>query len=155
MTEALEDAQDAVLAHLQPAEVLEPSERALDFPAPPVASQLPAILVRLVPFIPAIRRNQFDAPASQPSAQRVAVVSAIRDDALRAHSGSPAPTPRHPHGRQGGLGQGHLVRRRGGQQNSERYTLAIGQYHGFRALATLCFTDCEAPFLAALASDKA
>ena len=35
-----------------------------------------------------------------------------------------------------------------GEQNSQRYTLAIDQYHGFRALAALRFADCEAPFFA-------
>ena len=60
MTEALKHAQDAVLAHLQPTEVAEPSKRALDFPAPPIPPQLAAILVRLVSFVPAIRHNQLD-----------------------------------------------------------------------------------------------
>jgi hypothetical protein len=56
--------------------------------------------------------------------------------------------PRNPHPLQCGLGQGHFVRRGRRQENSQRYTLAIGQYHAFRALATLRFTDCGAPFFA-------
>ena len=65
MTKALKHAQDAVLPHLEPTEVAEPGEGALDFPAPPIAPQLAAVLVRLVSFIPAVRHNQLDAAASQ------------------------------------------------------------------------------------------
>jgi hypothetical protein len=56
--------------------------------------------------------------------------------------------PRNPHLLERRLSQGHFVRRGRRQENSERYTLAIGQYHAFRALATLRFTDCGAPFFA-------
>jgi len=148
MTEALKHAQDAVLPHLEPPEVAEPGEGALDFPAAAVAPQLAAVLVRTVSFIRAIRHNQLDAASSQPPTQRIAVVTAIGDDPLRAHPRPSAPAAGHAHGGQRRLGQGHLVRRGRGEQNSQRYTLAIGQYHGFRALAALRFTDCEAPFFA-------
>jgi len=148
MTEALKHAQDAVLPHLEPAEVAEPGEGALDFPAPPIAPQLAAVLVRSLPFIPAVRHNQIDAASSQPPAQRITVVTAIGDDPLRAHPRPSTPTARHPHSGQRRLGQSHLVRRGRGDANSQRYTLAIGQYHGFRALAALRFTDCEPPFFA-------
>ena len=136
------------MPHLEPTEVTEPGEGALDFPAPPIPPQLAAVLVRLLSFIPAVRHNQLDAASSQPSAQRIAVVAAIGDDPLRSHPRPSTPPAGHPHGSQGRLGQGHLVRRGRGEQNSQRYTLAIGQYHGFRALAALRFTDCEAPFFA-------
>ncbi len=37
----------ALIAGHQAAEVMQPGEQALDFPAPPVAPQLPSVLVRL------------------------------------------------------------------------------------------------------------
>jgi len=148
MTETLKHAQDAVLPHLEPPKVAEPSEGALDFPAAAVAPQLAAVLVRPVSFIRAIRHNQLDAASSQPPAQRVAVIAAIGDDPPGPHPRPSAPAAGHAHGGQRRLGQGHLVRRGRGEQNSQRYTLAIGQYHGFRALAALRFTDREAPFFA-------
>src|SRR3989304_9151226 len=115
MTEALKHAQDAVLPHLEPAEVAEPGEGALDFPAPPIAPQLAAVLVRSLPFIPAVRHNQMGAASPQPPAQRITVVTAIGDDPLRAHPRPSTPTARHPHSGQRRLGQSHLVRRgRGG-----------------------------------------
>src|SRR3990172_7798211 len=148
MTEALKHAQDAVLPHLEPTEVAEPGEGALDFPAPPIPPQLAAVLVRLLSFIPAVRRNQLDAAPSQPSAQRITIVAAIGNDPPRPHPRPSAPPAGHPHGGQGRLGQRHFVRRGRGEQNSQRYTLAIDQYHGFRALAALRFADREAPFFA-------
>src|SRR3989304_5229855 len=60
MTEALKHAQDAVLPHLEPTEVAEPGEGALDFPAPPIPPQLAAVLVRLLSFIPAGGDHQLD-----------------------------------------------------------------------------------------------
>src|SRR3989304_2151658 len=101
MKEAFKHAQDAVLTDLEPAEVAEPGEGALDFPAPPVAPQLATILIRLVPFIAAIRHNQLDAASSEPPPQRIAVVAAIGDDPLGSHpgpspcaAGHPPPRPR-------------------------------------------------------------
>ena len=44
MTEALKDVQGAVLVDLEPTEIAEPSEAALDFPTRPVAPQLAAVL---------------------------------------------------------------------------------------------------------------
>src|SRR3990167_85629 len=148
MTEALKHAQDAVLPPREPTEVADPGEGALDFPAPPIPPQLAAVLVRLLSFIPAVGHNELDAASSQPPTQRIAVVTAMGDDPLRSHPRPSAPMARHPHGGQRRLGQSHLVRRGRGDANSQRYTLAIGQYHGFRALAALRFTDCAAPFFA-------
>lgn len=148
MTETLEQAQNAVLAHLKPSEIAEPSKGPLDFPSPPIAPQLAAILVRFLPVVAAIRHNEVDAASSEPPPQWVAVIAAIGNDPLGSHPWPPSPPAGHPHGRQRRFGQGHLVRRGRGEENSQRYTLAIGQYHGFRPLATLRFADCGAPFLA-------
>ncbi len=148
MAEALKDAQDAVLPHLEPAEVAEPGEGALDFPAPPIPPQLAAVLVQLGSVIPTVQRNQLHAASSQSPTQRIAVVTAIGDDPLRSHPRSSAPAAGDPHGGQRRLGQAYFRWRGRGDENSQRYTLAIGQYHGFRALAALRFADCAAPFLA-------
>jgi hypothetical protein len=67
---------------------------------------------------------------------------------LRSHPRSSPLPSRNSHLLQRRLGQGHFVRRGRRQENSERYTLAIGQYHAFRALAALRFTNCGAPFFA-------
>ncbi len=136
------------MPHLQAAQVAKPGKRALDFPAPPVPPQLATVLIRLRAFVPAIGNNQLDPAPPQPSPQRVAVVAAIGDDPLGSHARPAATAARNPNARQRRLGQGHLVRRGRRDRNSQRYTLAIGQYHGFRALAALCFANREAPFFA-------
>ncbi len=148
MTEARKHAQNAVLPRLQPAEVSQPANRTLDFPAPPVTSQLPSIVKRLSPLLKPIRHNQLDPTLPQSPPQGITVIRPIRNNALWAHPWSSPLSARNPHLLQRGFGQGHLVRRGRRQENSERYTLAIGQYHAFRALATLRFTDCGAPFFA-------
>ena len=136
------------MPRLQPAEIPEPTNRALDFPTPPVAPQLPSIVKRLPPLPYPVRHNQLDATSLPASPQRITVISPISNDALRAHARTPSLSPWHSHLLQRGLSQGHFVRRGRRQENSERYTLAIGQYHAFRALTTLRFTDCGAPFFA-------
>ncbi len=148
MTEALKHAQDAVLPHQQPTKVAEPSVRALDFPTPPVASQLASIVKGLLPFPLAVGRNQLNAPPEPASPERIAVIRLIGNDALRLRSRSAATRARHSHLRQRALGQGHFVRRGRREPNSQRNTFAIGQYHAFRALAALCFAHREAPFFA-------
>lgn len=148
MTEARKHAQYAVVPHLQPAEISQPANRALDFPAPPIASQLPSIVKRLSPLPNPIGHNQVDATPLPSSPQRIAVIGTVGNDALRSHPGSSPLPPRNAHALQRSIGQSHFVRRGRRQENSQRYTLAIGQYHAFRALASLRFTDCGAPFFA-------
>src|SRR5215472_11157962 len=148
MTEARKHAQNAVIPRLQPAEISQPANGAFDFPAPPIAPQLPSIVKRLLPLPNPVRHNQLNPASSPASPQRIAVVGTIGDDALRSHPRTSSRPPRNPHLLQRRLSQSHFVRRGRRQENSERYTLAIGQYHAFRALATLRFTDGGAPFFA-------
>src|SRR5579875_1648204 len=148
MTQAFKHAQDAVLPHLQSAQVAEPGKGALDFPAPTVAAQLAPVRVRLAPLVAAVGNNQLDPAPPQPSPPRIAVVTTVSDDPLRSHSRSSSTAAWNPYPRQRRLGQSHLVGRGRRDANSQRYTLAIGQYHGFRALAALRFANREAPFLA-------
>jgi hypothetical protein len=148
MTKARKYAQNAVMPRLQPAEIPQPANGALDFPAPPITPQLPAIVKRLPPFPKPIRHNQINPTLPQSTPQWITVIRLVGNNALGPHPGpSPLP-PWNPHLLERGFGQGHFVRRGRRQENSERYTLAIGQYHAFRALAALCFTHCGAPFFA-------
>jgi hypothetical protein len=148
MTKARKDAQDTVVSHLQAAEVTQPADGALDFPAPPIAPQLASIMKRLLPFILPIGSDQLDATPSPASPQWVAVIGAIGNDARWPHAWASATNSRNPHLPQRGFRQSYFVRRGRRQANSQRYTLAIGQYHAFRALAALRFADREAPFFA-------
>src|SRR5713101_6037544 len=70
-------------APVESAEVLQPGKQPLDFPTAQVTPQGPAIL-RSPAFVSAVGRDQFDSVlALQPFIQRIAVVAAISDHALR------------------------------------------------------------------------
>jgi len=148
MKEAAVDAEDAVLAHEQAAEVLQPGERALYLPAFFVTAQFPAILSP-PPFpVPAMRHQEFDPSLVKPVAQGVGVVCPIRDDAPRSTAWpSPSPT-RYLHLRERAFRQRDLCRRSARQLRSQWNALAIDQYHPLRALAPLGFANSSAPFFA-------
>src|SRR4051794_11003877 len=148
MTEARKHAQNAVMPRLQPAEVSQPANGPFYFPTPPIAPQLPAIVKRLLSLPKPIRHNQVDPTPPQSPSQGITVIGLVGNDALWPHPRPSPLRPWNPHPLQCGLGQGHFVRRGRRQENSEWNTLAIGQYHAFRALATLRFTNCGAPFFA-------
>ncbi len=75
-----------VRAHRNAAEVLKPSEQALDLPAAAVATQLaPVLRCRLLP-VRLVRRDQLDALPSQLRVERVGVVSLITNQTLRSLS---------------------------------------------------------------------
>src|SRR5271156_3308149 len=62
------------------AEIMEPSEEALDFPAPTVATQFPAVLGALATAIVLVGRDEPDAMFLQQAlVQRIAVVGAVTD----------------------------------------------------------------------------
>ena len=81
MEESLKDAEDAVVADLDAAEVLQPCVGAFDFPALAVATEPSFIFKPAMAVVAAVRRDQFCAAPSQPRAQRVGVVAAIGDHA--------------------------------------------------------------------------
>src|SRR6266446_2065105 len=83
MKERAVDRERAVVANHQMAEVAEPREGALDFPASSITSQCSSILGHRLASIPTMRRDQFDPARRQPCSQRVAVVTTIGDQAQR------------------------------------------------------------------------
>jgi hypothetical protein len=149
MEERVVNRERAVVANHQTAEVAEVREGALDFPAPSVASQRSSVLRHRFAPIPAVRRDQFDPPRRQPLAQRIAVVTTIRDQAQRflprpSRVGSAAYADR----RQRRFRKPRFVRRCRTKVLSQRKTLAVDHHHPLRALAPLGFSDSSAPFLA-------
>ena len=128
------------VARDQAAEVLEPADRSLHFPAPAEASQFPAILGGWLYAISAVAADQFDATALQAFPQRVTVGGFVVDQA--------AGLPREHAFFEQRLDQRHFVRTGTGRVGSQRQTFGIGEHHNFRALATLGLADLFTPFFA-------
>jgi hypothetical protein len=73
-----------LIAHDEAAEMAEPGERALHNPPPPIAAQLPAILV-CGPLVVGTGGNDgLNTPPGQPRAQGIAVIPPVRDQAVGA-----------------------------------------------------------------------
>ena len=135
------------MTNQQSAELPEPGVGSFHDPAALVAPQLAPIFVAPLLVVLPVRRDQFDASLLQSLAQRIGVVAAVGDHALRLLPRT-AVRPGDADFGECGLRKINFTRRGTFQPNSQRKTLTVDQYHPLRALATLGFTDCGAPFFA-------
>ncbi len=148
MKEALVKRQETILPDEKAAEVAQVSEGALNLPALAVATQDAAIVARSGTAAAPVRTNQDDPPLQQTPAQRVAIVSAVGNDAQRTRKRATAPGPWHGDARQGAFGQSYFRGTGGGKLASQRNTFAVCHHHPLRTLAAFGFTHAEPPFLA-------
>src|SRR5215469_1960212 len=137
-----------VMANQQTSELPEPCIGSLYDPTTFVAPQFAAIVVSPFLIVVPIRSNQFDATLLPPPAQGIGVISAVGDHSLRFLP-RPAFGPGDANFFKRGVRKCNFCRRGTFQPNSQRNTLTVSQYHPLRAFATLGFSDCGAPFLAA------
>jgi hypothetical protein len=149
MKESFINSDGTIVANDQTAKIAEPCHGAFHLPATPVTAQSPAILLVRRAAIPAVWCDQLDSSCRQPFAQRVAVISTIRNDPtsfLPGSSGTVSPT--HADRRERFFREPDFVR--GGRVKllSQRNTLAVDHHHPLRALAPLGFSDLRAPFFA-------
>ena len=149
MKERAVDRERAVVANHQMAEVAEPREGALDFPASSITSQCSSILGHRLASIPTMRCDQFDPALRQPRSQRVTVVTTISDQAQRLLPRPPrVGSTTYADGRERRFCEPRFVRGCRTKVLSQRKTLAVDHHHPLRALAPLGFSDSSAPFLA-------
>ncbi len=157
MDEALIHRKNAVVAHLHAAEVLQPRDGALDFPAAPVTAQLSSVLVAPQNAVAAIGNDEVNAPQPQALPQRVAVISLVGHHPPGVASRPTPSRPRHADQRQRAFRE--LVLRWLGirELNSQRNAPAVDHHHALRALATHGFAHFSAPLFATMkvASRKA
>lgn len=73
----------ALIAHDEPAEVAQPGEDPLNFPAAPIASERATILGLGTHPLAAMGRDHLDAPPRQRPIESIGIASAIPDQALR------------------------------------------------------------------------
>src|SRR5918911_1259020 len=126
-------------------EILQPSVGPLHLPALFVAPPLAAILMGSCPVVFPRRDNRLNAARGQVVPRLRGVVSPVQDQALGL---SIEQVPRHL--RQGFLEKCYLRRGSRLQENSERSTRTIGQYHQLASLATLGFADLGPPLFAGM-----
>src|SRR5437773_1347299 len=122
------------------AEVLEPSDGALDLPAPAIAAELPAVLSGRLDAVLSVRTHEFNAAFGQPCAQRVAVGGQVIDQSARLIAENSLRKQR--------FDQRHFVRTGAGDLSAQRQTMALDENHDLGALATLGLTYAQAPFFA-------
>ena len=157
MEESLKHGKDAVIAHLDAAEVLQPGVGALDFPALAVSAQLAFVLEAAVADVVSVGNNQLRTLPFQSRPQRIGVIAPIGNDAPEMRARASPPGPRHPHLAERALREPALGNLRGRKLRSDRYAPAVDHHHALRTFPATRFADCRAPFFAVIkvASRKA
>src|SRR5712692_2834853 len=125
------------------AEVVEPGEKALDFPAAAVTAQFTAVLGALPAAIVLVGRDEPNAVfLPQALVQRVAVVGAVADHAFWFGSGETL--------LDGGFDELRFMRRSAGDAAGDRKTMAVCDRHECTAFSAASRADSSAPFFAEL-----
>jgi hypothetical protein len=148
MEEALKDGEYAVVSDLDAAKVLQPGIGALDFPAPPVASQLALVFESAIANIAAIRSNQFCPALHHPPAQRIGIIASISNHAVQSGARTSAARAWHPHRVERAFRKPVFGNLRGRELRSDRYAAAVDHHHALRTFPATGFADCSAPFFA-------
>ena len=125
---------------LYPAEVLQPSEQALDLPAISVAPQRSSILGRWFLTVRLVRSDQLDPLFTQLFVQRVTVVGTISNQSLWALLGKTAC--------ECSFDKSDFMRRSTFNGYGDRKTRAICHCHELCTLAPLGFSHSSTPFFA-------
>jgi hypothetical protein len=149
MQEACIGGDQTFVADDETSKVPQPGKGSFHDPSPAIAAQLPPILMGRFLVVPPSRDDRFNPPLSQAGAQGVAVIAAIRNQALRSFAGPSRFAGVADRDRvEGLLKEGDFRRGRRLQVCSQRSTRAIDQNHPLRTLATFRFPDFGPPFLA-------
>jgi len=137
-----------LMANQQSAELTKPCVRPLYDPTAFISSEFPSIFVAPCFVVLSIGNDEINAALFESLPQRIRIVSAVGDYALGLLARA-AFWSRHTDFGERGFRKRSFSRRGTFEPNSQRKTLTVDQYHPLRALATLGFTDCGAPFFAA------
>src|SRR5579862_7466682 len=125
------------------AEVVEPSEEALDFPAAAVTTEFAAVLGAFPAAIVLVGRDEPDAVFLQQAlVERITVVGAVADHSFGLGARETL--------RDGGFDEFRFMRRSAGDAAGDRKTMAVCDRHDFAAFAAASWADSRAPFFAEL-----
>ena len=128
------------VANHQSAVCQQPTDRAFDLVAAPVAPELAAVLGPRAFTVFAVWTDQIDLPSGQTFSQRVAVGGFIVDQSLWTASRGPLPQQRFD---QVDIGFGGT-----GDVDAQRCSVAIDEEHDLGAFAFLGLANVGAPFFA-------
>lgn len=130
-------------ANDDPTIVMQPREKALDFPATPIAPKNTAILRGLAAARRIVRRNQLHTKAlANFGVQRTSVASAIADPSLGSFR-EEAPL-------EGGCDELAFMRGSIGHMHGEMKTMAVADCHDFAAVTASSRANGGTPFFAPL-----
>ncbi len=128
-------------------EISDPGDRAFDFPASTVSSELPSILQRIDPST-LVWTDQVNTTSLQPSPQRIGVGGFIVDQSLRVFAWTTSTASWYGNAIQSRFDQCHFVRRGRGKLHSQRNTLAVCHHHKLRTLSATGWSNVGTPFFA-------
>jgi hypothetical protein len=127
----------------QSAEVVEPGEKAFDFPATAVAAQFATVLRAFLTPIVLVGCDESNAVVlPQALVERIAVVGAITNHSFRCGAGEAL--------LDGGFDKLRFMRRSAGDAAGDRKTMAVCDRHDFTAFSSASRADSSAPFFAEL-----
>jgi len=128
------------VARDEPAEVLEPADRAFDLPAVAVASELATVLSRRLLAILAMRTDEFNAATRQARSQVIVVGGQVVEEPARLFGEEATLQER--------LDQRRLVGTGAGDFGGQGKTATIGEDHRLGSLAPFGLADAQPPFFA-------
>jgi len=149
MKERLVDGERVVIAYDQSPVIPQPADGAFDDPSPFIPPQGSTVLGGQPGSVLMVWGDQLDASSGQPLSQRIAIITAVGNHALRFLPGTTrmVASP-YPDRLERPLRQPHFRRGCRVKVVSQRNTLAVDHHHPLRAFPPAGFAHGEAPFLA-------
>ncbi len=148
MDESVKHRNLPIVTHDQSPEIADPGDRAFDFPAAFVASQLPSILSFWFLAICPMRANQVDSSFRQSVPQRIGISGLVVNQPWGILAWAASPFPRDGHLFKRGFNERDFIWCGRGKVHSQRNTLAVCHHHKLRTLSTFGLADARAPFFA-------
>jgi hypothetical protein len=138
----------SLVTHHQSSEIADPGDRALDFPAAFVPTQLSSVLSLGFNTLRPVWANQVDASFGQTASQRIGVGGLVVNQPHWVLSGASSSASWHRHLVQRSLDQSDFIWCGRGKEHSQRNTLAVCHHHKLRTLSAFRLADACAPFFA-------
>jgi hypothetical protein len=127
----------------QPAKIVQPGEKAFDFPAAAVAPQFAAVLRALAATIEFVGSDEPNPMVFlKPLVQRIAIVGAVADHSFWLGAREALC--------EGAFDEFRFMRRSAGDAAGDRKTMAVCDRHDFTAFSSASRADSSAPFFAEL-----